>query len=83
MLLDPRFEIAAILLDSRFSWNSGGHEDFNDLLRSCGVDHLVNIHCFTNSQRQHAETARQPENVRDEDKESFAQLSGRDFNTIQ
>ena len=75
--------IAALLLDPRFTWNSTGHEIFNDLLRSRGVDHLLKTHHFINSQRQLAETPRQPENVRDEDEERLTEFSGRDFNIIQ
>ena len=55
--------IAALLLDPRFAWNSTGHEVFNDLLRSRGVDHLLKTHHFIHSQRQLAEIPRQPENV--------------------
>ena len=75
--------IAALILDPRFAWNSASHEVFNDLLRSRGVDHLLKIHHFVNSQRQLAEIARQPENLRDEDEERLTQLSGRDFTIIQ
>ena len=75
--------IAALLLDPRFAWNSTGHEVFNDLLRSRGVDHLLKTHHFINSQRHLADIPRQPENVRDEDEERLIELSGRDFNIIQ
>ena len=60
-----------------------GHDVFNDLWRSRGVDHLLKTHHFINSQRQLAEIPRQPENVRDEDEERLTKLSGRDFNIIQ
>ena len=50
--------IAALLLDPRFAWNSTGHEVFNDVLRSCGVDGLLKTYHFINSQRQLAEIPR-------------------------
>ena len=52
--------IAVLLLDFRYTWNNAGHDVFNNLLRSRGVDHILKTHHFF---KQLAEIPRQPENV--------------------